>query len=561
MVNLWKDEKGKDIKDWKKQPADTTTEEFAKELIEVEVTVLGVYDSVSALLPDKDAFVFAEPLNEKILHAYHAIALTERRTKFFPVMWDFAPAGMLTSDPPKLIQCWFMGTHSAVGGSHGQEGVKIDDLTLLWMLGRIDGLAGIDEAQVKKFFLNEKTGQTVKGIEDSKVEGLKLLNAAVHMNFGGIVTSIGKEHLRDQELGFGVGETIHISVHLFRKYTEIKDQGTVFTKLFAQTPPQPTQGGAVAKTKKIGNKNIEADDDDPDEAKSDAGSEDSLPSGPEDEDEEPEGTGRFTWELNATRGQPTQLGTEGKTLTKAKSIPEDDPSPYEAARLETTSTEKPVFDLRRGEDGQRKGKLPVHISCTSLYCSHTILKKNVLTLHKQTRISKTANRAPQARIRRTYKMRVEAVSQARQESRKKTLKRQRRRRKRQRHPKILLMVQQGESQREKQRGHLLPLRHRQIVELRAPTRGQRIVGRSNLTQALKPVVLRTVVLKKVNLSLLIQVLKPVVPQIAVPKRVILRTVGPKMLPQRNGRHVADFVYGEEGVRRIYKRSWFRSNLF
>jgi hypothetical protein len=338
MVNLWKDEKGKDIRDWKK-PATTTNTEFLKQLREVEVTVLGVYDSVSALLPDKDAFVFAEPLNEKILHAYHAIALTERRTKFFPVMWDFAPDGMLTSNPPKLIQCWFMGTHSAVGGSHGQEGVKIDDLTLLWMLGRVDGLMGIDEAQVEKFFLNEKTGETTEGIKDSKA---KLLNAAVRMDLGSVAVSIGKEHLRDQELGFGVGETIHISVRKFGELTEITNPPKVFAKLFAKSPPQPTRGGQPAKAKKLGTKNIEDDEDDPDEAEDDV---DSLPEVDGDEEEEEEGLGPWIWELNTTRGQATPLGTEGKTLTKAKKILEDTPSPYEAARLQTTSTEKPKFDL------------------------------------------------------------------------------------------------------------------------------------------------------------------------------------------------------------------------
>jgi hypothetical protein len=337
MVNLWKKEKGKDIKEWETK-ATTSTEDFLALVKEVEVTVLGVWDSVSALFPDPDAFVFAEPLNEKILHAYHAIALTERRTKFFPVMWDFAPEGMLKADPPTLIQCWFMGTHAAVGGSHGQEGVKIDDLTLLWMLGRVDGLVGIDNAQVGKFFLNEKTGKKVASIKDSKA---KLLDAAVAMDFGSLAVSIGTPHIRDQELGFGVGETIHISVRKFREYTEIESQGEVFEQLFAKDPIQPTQGGSVKGAKKIGNKNIEDDEEDAVD---------------EEEDEETPGIGPWTWKLNATRGAATPLSTEGKTLTKAKSIPEDIPSPYEAERLQTTSTEPPLFDLKRGADKSRPGK-------------------------------------------------------------------------------------------------------------------------------------------------------------------------------------------------------------
>ncbi|EPE26396.1 hypothetical protein GLAREA_02309 [Glarea lozoyensis ATCC 20868] len=109
----------------------------------------------------------------------------------------------------------------------------------------------------------------------------------------------------------------------------------------------------------------------------------------EDEDaEETPGFGPWTWKLNATRGAATPLSTGGKTLSKAKYIPDDIPSRYEAERLQTANN--PDF-----EDGPKdsKGthKRNVHNACGSDQTSVT--RKDELEEKK-----KVEGKAPESKV-------------------------------------------------------------------------------------------------------------------------------------------------------------------
>ena len=67
-------------------------------------------------------------LGDNVRHAYHALAINERRAPFEPSLWQ----------PPCPSQCetveqvWFAGVHSNVGGGYADAGLS--DQALLWML-------------------------------------------------------------------------------------------------------------------------------------------------------------------------------------------------------------------------------------------------------------------------------------------------------------------------------------------------------------------------------------------------------------------------------------------
>ena len=50
-------------------------------------------------------------LGQRVTHAYHALAIDERRRSFQPDLWTGAPAHGQT-----IRQVWFAGVHSNIGG-------------------------------------------------------------------------------------------------------------------------------------------------------------------------------------------------------------------------------------------------------------------------------------------------------------------------------------------------------------------------------------------------------------------------------------------------------------
>ncbi len=103
-----------------------------------DVHFLGVWDTVGAMgLPTKGPLGWLTRsrhrfhdvcLGENVRHAYHALAINERRAPFEPSLWK----------PPCPPQCetveqvWFAGVHSNVGGGYADAGLS--DQALLWML-------------------------------------------------------------------------------------------------------------------------------------------------------------------------------------------------------------------------------------------------------------------------------------------------------------------------------------------------------------------------------------------------------------------------------------------
>jgi uncharacterized protein (DUF2235 family) len=124
------------------------------------VRFLGVWDTVGSLgvpLPNLP-FINGKLLADKIrFHdtalggnvqtACQAIATSERRGLFKPVLWSRAPGQAKAEDgstvPQKVLQVWFTGAHGDVGG-----GYEVSDLPLIaldWMLRRaMDAKLGLD---------------------------------------------------------------------------------------------------------------------------------------------------------------------------------------------------------------------------------------------------------------------------------------------------------------------------------------------------------------------------------------------------------------------------------
>lgn len=107
----------------------------------IPIRFVGVWDTVGSLgIPlrglrsltrRKHRFHDTE-LSGSVEHAYHALAIDERRAPFEPTQWTSDPKGA-----QKVEQVWFAGVHSDIGGGYGVR--QISDISLEWMLGKAQG--------------------------------------------------------------------------------------------------------------------------------------------------------------------------------------------------------------------------------------------------------------------------------------------------------------------------------------------------------------------------------------------------------------------------------------
>lgn len=126
----------------------------AKRIVPLEVTFLGVWDTVMALgsrfraskrttVKEKSFHVREEPA-ACVKHARQALAIDEKRYDFRPEIWKRGKSHQT------LEQRWFPGAHANIGGSYGNDGLANSALHWIVEEAKALGLA-IDEAFLAKY--------------------------------------------------------------------------------------------------------------------------------------------------------------------------------------------------------------------------------------------------------------------------------------------------------------------------------------------------------------------------------------------------------------------------
>ena len=116
---------------------------------EVRIKCVGVWDTVGALgIPTKK--IAARRLHKKyrfhntglgghIDHAFHALAIDEKRGPFEPTLWSIKEGQ--SESPERVQQVWFAGVHSDIGG--GYKEARLSDISLMWMIQRVRLATGL----------------------------------------------------------------------------------------------------------------------------------------------------------------------------------------------------------------------------------------------------------------------------------------------------------------------------------------------------------------------------------------------------------------------------------
>jgi uncharacterized protein (DUF2235 family) len=130
-------------------PSTLAAEIFRREYAHADDTIhfIGVWDTVGALgIPDslpgweefgrrvvdwQELWGFHDTsLGPHVRFAYHALSIDEKRPPFKPTLWS---AVNPEAKEQTLLQTWFAGVHSEVGG--GAQDSSLSDIALLWMVG------------------------------------------------------------------------------------------------------------------------------------------------------------------------------------------------------------------------------------------------------------------------------------------------------------------------------------------------------------------------------------------------------------------------------------------
>ncbi len=131
--------------------------------IDVLPHFIGVWDTVKSV-GIKDQAKFGDNiLHKNIPYGYHALAIDERRKKFKPILW--ADQG----ENQTIVQTWFAGVHSDIGGSYDEAGLS--NITLHWMINN----AGDRDLLLNESEILEREEELKPDIKTKVHKSLKLL--------------------------------------------------------------------------------------------------------------------------------------------------------------------------------------------------------------------------------------------------------------------------------------------------------------------------------------------------------------------------------------------------
>ncbi len=151
--------------------------ETRKGVVFPKIRFLGLWDTVASFgAPDVPANIGWDlELPDCVEHCSHALALDERRHAFKPERLEERMTD--TSETGRLLECWFRGVHSDVGG--GNRNTGLSSVALDWMFARARQ-AGmkLDPEIVKKNRARTKPEATItKGKGSIGKEGFRIVRA------------------------------------------------------------------------------------------------------------------------------------------------------------------------------------------------------------------------------------------------------------------------------------------------------------------------------------------------------------------------------------------------
>jgi len=128
----------------------TRTDKTSASLFILDLVFMGLEKVLDVFWPH---LFYRYELTPNIQHAFHALAIDDERTAFWPMVWDET-----TNQAKEVEQVWFAGMHSNVGGGYERAGMA--NVTLHWMMLR-----------AQKYGLDFKDNKVSETYDDSNIHG------------------------------------------------------------------------------------------------------------------------------------------------------------------------------------------------------------------------------------------------------------------------------------------------------------------------------------------------------------------------------------------------------
>lgn len=181
----------------------------------VAIKCVGVWDTVGALgIPigifDKlnyQRFAFHDvTLSSRVLNAFQALAIDERRRPFQPTLW-VQPGQDAVDRANWLEQAWFVGVHSNVGGGYSDTGLS--DVAFKWMVERVTEKTDL---KFNASYIAQLARPNELGLlQDSMNDFYRVL--------GEFERQIDQDRAKNEALGVHTWEYVHESVKTRRERT------------------------------------------------------------------------------------------------------------------------------------------------------------------------------------------------------------------------------------------------------------------------------------------------------------------------------------------------------
>lgn len=164
-----------------------------------EVTFLGVFDTVAAMNGihrkgekiSSDVVFENGTLNSRVKRAVHIVALDEDRVPFTPTLINRDAA-----NPDRILEVWFPGVHSDVGGGYWYDGLS--DVALEFMIRQCKqalqddiSIAQGDSVSIRQLLAQQGSQLAELTADDIAIH--PLVNGVMHLHAGLVAKAVDQE--------------------------------------------------------------------------------------------------------------------------------------------------------------------------------------------------------------------------------------------------------------------------------------------------------------------------------------------------------------------------------
>jgi uncharacterized protein (DUF2235 family) len=164
-----------------------------------QIHFMGIWDTVSSVgWINTPLRLFSVAQNPIIQTGRHAISIDERRCFYRDNLWIGADKSRLTKEVTEqanpgqdLLQIWFAGVHSDVGGSYAQKESGLSNIALEWLIGEAEKAHAATEPAMCALVLGEDVPPTGDAAVDHRIDVLKPLyekpeSSKIHKSLRGL---------------------------------------------------------------------------------------------------------------------------------------------------------------------------------------------------------------------------------------------------------------------------------------------------------------------------------------------------------------------------------------